>query len=776
MDLCEQRQDFRFSVDSVWALDQMTARCPSVRERVSELANRGALTFGLAWSGVEWIPHPECFVRDLQVGALTLKDFGLTSCSLAVRSSAYGHFKGIVRQAGVDQLVLVAGVELGVCDLPVLDLSSFGDLALRAAGKDPLGQRDAEKKLAITQDAIPAGEELWCPTVTLLDDLAAWAEDASLPLCYATWDGQATESHTSLEKADASFKSYREALQPGIHADLTRVSAELLRAERILSIATLLGDDVSKCRPEIEALWKRHLEDLSGTYVGSGDQVKQDALTTSCEELQSSTKRLQTDVEYEIASSVDFGQGPDGIVSIVVFNPSARDRSEAVEANVIYYGANRATEFDRYEFYRLVDSEGNVVPSEEIGGKQAETAEIKIRFVACDVPASGYKTYYLVPKPRVTSGQPTPVSIQAPGGMVPDFPEPSFAIDDVEERISEPRRGLRLGRTFQVGAITLAVDDVTGQIDLSDRRRGMKLVEGLRVEGREDSLKSGPGTFDPTGRIFPYSVDRIDLIESGEVSAQLLVSGRIASSKVELRLRLFAELPFVDIDVSVEWKEQLPMLLELCAPLSGALGGGSYDLPFASKKWEVSDFEVVADRWVTAKCESAGICFSSERTSLIVSGSEIRSPLLLSSPDPASYAYNKVWMSYPVRVNYGFRFFLGKPPDRVLVDEWVECFSAQCIYDRATPRTRPASESVFRVASDNVCVSSLRPVEGGVEARVFDSVGEGCEADLEVGKTAARLEVIDLHGRTIEVIDRSVSFSPGEIKSLRFACGPERNE
>ncbi|MEE2754541.1 MAG: hypothetical protein VX910_11205, partial [Candidatus Latescibacterota bacterium] len=622
-----RRQEFRFSIDSVWALDHVAARSSDFRVQFTALAKGGALSIGQAWSGIEWYPHQECFVRDLQIGFGALDDLGLHSRTVVLRSSESDQWEPLLPHLDVGQLILTDGRGSGDTGIPVFDLSDFGNLALRAASQNFQAQRDVEKKLKSCERAVPLGEELWCPTESALDGFADWAENASQSFIYEIWDDQQIVWNEPPEKTSPPpGRIFREALQPGIWSDLTSVTASLLRAERVLAMASLMGNEVDERRDEIEALWKRHLEDLSGTYVGSGDDEKRLDLDASCKESQTRLNRLQTDVEYEIASSVPAGEGPDGIVSIVVFNPSAHVRSESVEVSVIYYGESRATDFDRYEFYRLVDEEGNVVSVEEIGGKQAETAEIKIRFVAFDVPGCGYKTYYLVPKPTQVPGQTAPVPIQAPGSMVPAFPEPSFAIDDVEELISEPRRGLRLSRVFQTELFSLAVDDVTGRIDLSDRVRETPLIEGLRVEGREDSLKSAPGSFDPTGRVFPLSVDRIDLIESGEVSARLLVSGRIASSRVELKLRLFAELPTIEIDVSVEWNDSLPMLLELCASFSEELDHGSYAVPFASRMWRADDSDLDAGRWVTAEGTSPGFCFSSERTKLRISHREIRSP------------------------------------------------------------------------------------------------------------------------------------------------------
>ena len=182
--------------------------------------------------------------------------------------------------------------------------------------------------------------------------------------------------------------------------------------------------------------------------------------------------------------------------------------------------------------------------------------------------------------------------------------------------------------------------------------------------------------------------------------------------------------------------------------------------------WRADDSDLDAGRWVTAEGTSPGFCFSSERTKLRISHREIRSPLLLSSPDPASYAYNKMWMSYPDRVDYGFRIRMGSTPP-LATSEWVETFSSHCIYDRATPRTRPASDGVVCVDSDNVRVSSIRPVTGGVEARFFCVSKDSSDTGFQVSGISSRHQSIDFYGRKIESGEVAVR---EEIKSIRILC------
>jgi hypothetical protein len=763
--LCQRIEGFRFSVDTVWAVSRMADRRPGFSKQLAMLQGQGSLAIGTLWAGTEWMPHPECFVRDLQIGAKALAEMGVPSQTAALRKTWFDQVSQILDAAEIKRIVL-AGPSVPDTPIPVIDLVVNGDLGIRFTSPDAVTRRDAEKELSGVQVAIPLGEELWCPTDRLLQELQEWAEDAGMGLDFETWDGSDATVSPSGNGAGQRVISYKEAMQPDVHSRLCGVSASLLRAERILSMTSLLGLRSPTWIRELDALWKLHLEDLSGVYVGSGDRVKRQELRQSCDELAGRADRLASEAELDLAVSVDAGKGPDGIVPIVVFNTSAYARSDAVDVDIVYYGEIRATQFDRYEFYRLVDADGEVVPVEEIEGKQVETAEVRLRFVAREIPPLGYKTYYLVPKPQdPVAGQMMP--IQAPGAMTPDFPEPTFAIADVEERISRPRRGLRVGRKFTVGPFILDVDDVTGHIDVIDRSRGLRLIEGLRVEAREDSLKSAPGHFDPTGRVHPHAVDRVDLVESGEVSAQLRISGVILSSPVDVRLRVYADLPIVDIQVDLSWRDALPGLVELCLPLGEGFDRGHYDVPFGTHPWDSGTGDVWAERWLTALSENVSLTVSADRARLFLADREVRSPLLLSSPDPASYAYNKVWMSYPDRVTYGFRVRLGDVEDVVGAGDILENLSCQCVYDRAAPRTRPTSASALSLVSDSIRVSSIRPVEGGVELRAYEVLGkEGKATFLSAGSEA--LKEVDLNGRVRGDAGSTLVFSAREIKSIKL--------
>ncbi len=757
--LCEDNAGFRFSIDTVWALDQV-ARRSGLRERIGALLDQGKLSVGSLWAGSDWIPHTECLFRDLECGRDSLTALGFDSRTIVWHSENLEDLYRFLPAAGVDRVVLPGAIGTREQACPEI-LSVHGDLGLRFASSDPAIARDAERELGEIRGDVPLGEESWCPSDQLLSDLEERASDAGADMSFVIWD-QSDEIVGSAEERGARVASHLEATLPGVHVCLAEVSNTLLRTERILAMATLLGGPPART-DDLVSLWKQHLEDLSGHYTGSGDRVKREELSDSCSEILIRARRLQYGAEYGLALSADAGSGPEGIVPIVVFNPSAYVRSEAVVADILYYGEHRATQFDRYEFYKLVDAQGTAVPVEEIDGKQIETAEIRVRFLAKDVPSLGYKTFYLVPKPR-EDGSEHLMPMQAPGVMTPDFPEPVFAIDDVDERVSAPRRGLRLGRSFTAGPFVLCVDDITGCIDIDDRKRDTRLVAGLRLQAREDRMDSDPGVFSPTGRVLPHVIHGVDLVESGEVSARLHVSGRIGSSSADLLLRVYGDLPIVDVVAEISWKDSHPALIELAASLGDTFHEGCRDLGLGAAGWQAAGPGGWGERWITARAPGSCLTLSSDTNRIEIEGGDVRSPLLFSSPDVASYAYNKVWMSYPERVTYGFRLRLSDIEDVTQAREFSEPFSIQCVYDRSAVRTRPAEASGLSVNTTSAQVSSIRPVRDGVELRAFDVLGEGGSASWSSGDRSGAAERVS-SGDLVDV-KRELRFSPSQIRTI----------
>ncbi|HLG15778.1 MAG TPA: glycoside hydrolase family 38 C-terminal domain-containing protein [Blastocatellia bacterium] len=155
-------------------------------------------------------------------------------------------------------------------------------------------------------------------------------------------------------------------------------------AEPFATVAWLLGVDYPKAR--LEKAWKTLLlnhahDDMCGCSV---DPIARD-MEARFEEV----FRIATDVADEslrtIASSVDASRF-DSLLSIIVFNPSPRERSDVIGFSLeVPHGA---------ESFSFKDSGGKTAP---IQVRKKDGNRIDLYLLAESVPELGYKTYYLVP-------------------------------------------------------------------------------------------------------------------------------------------------------------------------------------------------------------------------------------------------------------------------------------------------------------------------------------------------------------------------------------------
>ena len=76
------------------------------------------------------------------------------------------------------------------------------------------------------------------------------------------------------------------------------------------------------------------------------------------------------------------------------------------------------------------------------------------------------------------------------------------------------------------------------------------------------------------------SVDDVDLEESGEVQATVLVKGRLLSSPVEIRFRLFDGEDRIDIFLDLDWREERPIRVQMVFPVGKMKADTYYGVPF----------------------------------------------------------------------------------------------------------------------------------------------------------------------------------------------------
>jgi hypothetical protein len=649
--------------------------------------------------------------------------------------------------------------------------------------------------LDVTADGSPVywGDDLWVPDEAALSSLRAWAKEEDLALELVTVSeavarlGPAAGESIPVGDRPATGPPL-EAVLPELFLAGSRAVTSLLEAERAWASLVVMGREALEY-PGFQDRWRALLAALSLYRSGAGEQGTVAGCEAVARSVQTASETDIVRIQQSVAEAVTAGYGPAGTIPIVIFNSLAWDRTGPVEAHVTFYGGNAATDSSRYDAYRIVAEDGRPVPSQQLGGRQTTVAEAGLLFVASDVPANGYATYYLVPDvPEAGSFS----GIQAPGALAPDFSEPSFVVEDSVDRVSEPYRGIRVGRSLETRHYLLDVDEITGGVSVSDRRLGRDLLAGIRPVAVEESLKAGPDGQAPTGRIFEFSPDRVELEESGEVRATLAVYGRLLSSPIEIRYRLYGDVPRVDVTLKLSWRDPKPVRVQMRFPTCTSSPAVRYGVPFGHVLLDArqdapgagSGAEVPGDPepgrrqfqgWVALDDDGWGMALASDRRTFSVHGSELRNEVLVSCPDPASYGYKVFWRRNPEELvcRYSIRGYTGSFAEGLAHrDAWELDYGlrAVCSYGSPSGRSLPTSGSLLRLDGSGVVTSAMKLSEDGqaVILRAFETLGLPCQASLTGCRPIGSVREADLlEVPGAELDSGCISFRPFEIKTLR---------
>ncbi len=807
--LLESRPGFHFLIESLLFVDHYLKLRPEDADRMRKWISEGRLEVGAAWSELaQNLQIGEDLIRNLLYGSQFSRKVLKAEPHTVHVGAAPGwtpQFPQIARKSGISEVVFTGCGPSGEARLrwAGLDGSEVGVWHARVRhdllweevhGGAGRGREALEHVRDAARVPVHWGGRLSQFADESLDALQEWAEAEGIAVQLGTWRQfvEAAPSDDALPVLTGEIPSVRpfaEPLYPGVVPLGVPAVHALLRAEQSATAAYALRGRPYP-RASIKELWVRQINamDLHFDGPGLGDALEkkrraQQMTLWSAEALLRASERA-------IAEGISPGGGRPGTLPLVVFNPLSWSRTDLVEAHVTFYGASEATDSGRYERYRIVDAVGRPVAVQELEGQQTETAEIRLIFVASDLPPNGYATYYLEPGDPASAPL---VNIQAPGLMTPDFPEPKFVIEDVEDRVSAPYRGVRIGRRLANRFYALEVDEVTGRVSLADRHTDAWLVTGIHLVGREESMREGLNRYDYTGRRFEMDVDSVELEESGEVRATLTISGKLVGSPFQARFTLYGELDRVDVGIRLQWRDRKPIRVQTVFQVEAGYETLHYGVPYGqnalenvmpgSEPWRDGEMrpedwarQRECQGWIAIGSEGAGIALSSDRRAFEFEGAEIRSDLLRSCIDPASFAYRRIWRSYPdvCRGRYSIRRYAGDFRDGLAHrDGWTlnQPLSARVVYGDGSGGSLPDRLSFVALEGEGIVTTVIKPAEDGAGfvVRAFETFGRPSSAHLSAYCEIVSVTEVDLLERTVRAADPDrVEFSPFEIKTLRL--------
>ncbi len=287
------------------------------------------------------------------------------------------------------------------------------------------------------------------------------------------------------------------------------------------------------------------------------------------------------------------------------------------------------------------------------------------------------------------------------------------------------------------------------------------------LEDPSDTWSHGVVRFDD--EVGSFSLERLALVEHGPVKAVLRVESRYGSSRLVQDFTVYAALDSIDVDVTVDWREQFKAL-KLRFPVNLRLVRATCEIPYGSIEREVDGAEQPGQGWIDLSGlsprtgETYGLSLLNDgKYGLDVKNEEIGLTVLRSP----IYAHHDPFIPQPDE-SYSFvdqgiqRFTYALLPHE---GSWQAAGTVKhaaeinqgplAIMEACHEGPLPQKDSYLSVEPDNVIVEVLKRAEDG------DGLIVRCR---ETSRRATKAR-IQLHRPAREI---EAHFAPCEIKTFRL--------
>ena len=359
-----------------------------------------------------------------------------------------------------------------------------------------------------------------------------------------------------------------------------RLNEELvLNAEKVASIDTLFG--AAWPQQNFDTAWKdilfNQFHDIlpgSGIAINYVDAARRYAVAS----------RIDRDMISAGLADIALRVKSDG-VSVLVFNPLSWTRTDEVEFDAQFPTVTKDI--------GAIGPDGKPMPLEVLSS-DPQTGSMRLRLLAEDIPATGYKLVKLVPQASSPAAKPALTA----------------AADSLENEF-----------------VRLKVDPKTGCItSLFDKRSNTEaLAQPVQSEGSPAASPDGL----PCGNLLQAFVDKpkrwdawnvnadfvkqhwdlmqadeVKLVENTPLRAVIRVRHRFQKSSFVQDITMYPGVPRVDVRMQADWHEQ-HILLKVAFPVSARSDKATFEIPYGSVERpttrntpaEQAQFEVPALRW-----------------------------------------------------------------------------------------------------------------------------------------------------------------------------------
>lgn len=253
-----------------------------------------------------------------------------------------------------------------------------------------------------------------------------------------------------------------------------------------------------------------------------------------------------------ISRKIDYKK--ENIFAVTVFNPLSWERTDPATFTWDVEGRP-----DNH--FRLVDGEGNEIAcqlsSRHDGTLPGQDEVLTIDFVAANVPAMGYKTYYLVPSDKAIRYR-------------TDFINPTTPYENKFYKVEFGKGGIK---------------------SLYDKELGRQLFDTSKFNGGElftlESVGTGAGEFTDIQQPTMKDYDKLgnyptvwQCVESGDVYDVFQIIQPMRDARITLRVILYKGVKRIDVETAIDgfngenWRE-----FRLAFPVNGENSKVAYEVP-----------------------------------------------------------------------------------------------------------------------------------------------------------------------------------------------------
>ena len=361
----------------------------------------------------------------------------------------------------------------------------------------------------------------------------------------------------------------------------------LLTAEKFATISSVLGSpypDAELNEATKLLLFNNFHDIICGCCV---DEVYENAMKKFEKSIRTSNKILKRSLEF-IANKIDtYGKG----TPILVFNPLSWIRTDVVEVDISFIEPE-------IKDFTLRDHIGHYIPFQILKEERYPDSSIKhaaIKFIAEDIPAIGYKTFFVVPgeKPPTfeTAVKAGVNCIENEFLKVTVNPLHGGAIKNIYDK-EKGREILDTEEYF--GNVLVSESDVGDLYEYNGSANGYATGNTLRVEPL------------PTSETAEFSSNHpaFTFIETGPVEAKIIIAGQMKSLAYEQLIRLYHKTKRVDLKLNINFHGEYKRI-RLCLPLNIKDGNIYYEIPYGVI--ERGEGEYPVQNWIDYSDKQYGV-------------------------------------------------------------------------------------------------------------------------------------------------------------------------